>query len=126
MVHTVAEATTDEAYVEVTVTVGGSLPNNIVALCNPAGGTYGLRLAADTLTLRVGSGTPDTALASVPVTPTLPHRLRLERQGSTLRGYLDGVLMLTAADSTYTGCRRGAILGGRWTVRLDDFEMGDL
>lgn len=72
-----------------------------------------------------GSSGSYTALGSSYSAPlTAPFTLRIEAEGSTIRGYVNGVLRQTATDATHaTGTYCGVRVVGN-AVRVDDFEMG--
>lgn len=66
-----------------------------------------------------------TSLGSLTESVTYPVTVRLEREGTALRGYANGVLKVSVTDSTpITGQRRGGIrTNGSTAVRFDDFVL---
>jgi len=78
----------------------------------------------------VGGTTTGLGSGSVTVTPSFPVLLRGEADGSTLDGYLAGMLEQTVTDTSLAGQIRTGIVGRtQWGVTgpvlLDDFEAGD-
>jgi pectate lyase len=72
-----------------------------------------------------------TTLASSEFTVSLPHTIRIEAVGSSIRGYIDGVLVANATDSTYpSGNPVMYIFRSSSSIQedviLDDFEAGTL
>ncbi|MGV1048220.1 MAG: hypothetical protein ACOYD4_06825 [Solirubrobacterales bacterium] len=54
------------------------------------------------------------------------HTLRIEAEGTAIRAYLDGVLRISATDSTFTAAGFGIVAMGGNAITADDFEAGDL
>lgn len=70
-------------------------------------------------------GSTRTTLATYSATLTAPARLRIEAQGSDIRGYVNGVLRASATDTSLTAGRRGG-LRGLGQGRYDNFEFGSI
>ncbi len=70
-------------------------------------------------------------LAFVPYTPAVGDVLRLEAQGTTLRFWVNNVLLVTATDASYAGGRPGLTVyldatAALSQVQLDNFSAGSL
>lgn len=73
----------------------------------------------------VGGGRATLVVATV--TLALPEVLRLEVEGTALRGYINGALVVSTTDSAITSGQRGGIYGYRpsgGAVVVDDFATG--
>jgi hypothetical protein len=92
-----------------------------------ATGSYALYIfSPDIYIVKIASGSP-TTLNQTAQSIAIGQVLRLEAQGTTLRGYVDGVLKLTATDSTYTTqLRCGMFQYGNSGGTIDNWRAGDL
>jgi pectate lyase len=78
--------------------------------------------SSNTVSLRKLVNGTITTLASAPLTVTIntPHVLRLEAVGNQLRGYVDGVLVVQAADSSHAS-GSGGLLTYKAAATYDDY-----
>lgn len=74
---------------------------------------------------RLGGVYSTVASAGGPM-PTGPFKARLEVQGTTLRGYADGVLVVTGTDATVATGRPGMLSANGTGGTLDNWRCGDL
>lgn len=129
---TVPALPTAAGYAQLTITTGGGGSSSQGVMIRMPGGTtqtgYLWRYSGSGATqLFVVSASTYTAIGSpYSATLTAPFTLRIEAQGSTIRGYVDGVQRQSTTDATNSsGTHAGVRLTGT-TVRADDFEMGSL
>ncbi len=59
-------------------------------------------------------------------TPTVPFRFRFEIQGSTLRGYLNGVLKVSFTDSAISSGGYAGVLLAASNVKVDNMTCGSV
>lgn len=125
--RTLADSPSANMYAQVEIRVGGAIGVGVRFPSTLTETGYVWRYNGTECTLfRVTTGS-FTSISSA-YTATLPAGtiLRIEAEGSTIRGLTDGVTRVSVTDATNTGTRGSLRMGSSTTVRGDNFSMGAL
>jgi hypothetical protein len=115
-----------DGYVQARTMGSASYPHVLIArYTHSPGSHYHIQINTGTLYLSWDDGSTNHVLTSAPVTFSAGAVLRLECQGTTLRGYYGGQLHLTYTDVNLSGGAFG-LLGNSANASFDDFECGTL
>ena len=125
------QASSDDYYVEAVIAAGSTAVARGVTARND-GVTSAHYLwsysGSGFILYRTANGTSYTQLGSTyTAAPSQPITLRLEVEGTSIRGYVDGTLLASATDATYqTGRYAGMRKAGSGLLYVDSFEIGAL
>jgi hypothetical protein len=125
----VPEVDSENQYMECVLSVlPGNIPNSVILYIREDGSYngYGFQVGSDGwLLLRLDAGTPTTIDSGVD-TPSTGQTLRIEANGSTIRGLINGSEVGSTSDGTHTDGRIGilGVIGD--TVRVESWGFGDL
>ncbi len=119
--------TSNDQYAQFYTTTGNGAPGLILRYTDANNHLFGL-VGTGACQIHKMAGGVATLLAQLTPAPTFPLTLRFEAEGTALRLYSNGSLVLSTTDATvpaayYVGLRNGA--GGTPAI-FDDFEAGDL
>jgi len=118
---------TNDQYAQTALAAGNGAPGLILRYTDANNYLFGLAGTGAYQIHKMLSGAT-TLLATLATSPSYPMTLRFEAEGTALRLYRNGSLVLSTTDATvpaanYVGLRNGA--GGTFAI-FDDFEAGDL
>lgn len=124
-----ANSLTNDQYAQVDATYSAITDAEVLLRANTAG-TQGYILAWEGATVTIYEMPTNAVLVTDPGTnPTSgTHTLRFEAEGTALRGYIDGVLVVSTTDATWSAGSAGIgffrpSAGTGYTI--DNFEAGD-
>lgn len=129
-----ADLTADQ-FLEFDVNVVGGNGTNILLRGSAANGTFvdNYAMAYDSsaggtlITSSILSGVAHTINTTTGVgNPSVPFRFRFEIQGSTLRGYLNGVLKVSFSDSSIPSGGYAGVLLAAANVKVDNMSCGSV